>query len=112
MTVYFVASYFWPWILKIDDIDQQVRTVRIGKRRHLVPLEPAFCTVLQWCLAHREAWRTGNPHVMVTKGTKAGRSPASTACRSHDFDDCGFRFRMIRNTRTCARGLSDQRREP
>ncbi|MFE2423420.1 hypothetical protein [Streptomyces hokutonensis] len=39
------------------------------------------------------------PHVMVTKGTKAGRSPASTAHLSHVLDDCGFPPRMIRSTR-------------
>jgi hypothetical protein len=36
---------------------------------------------------------------MVTKGTKAGRSPASTAYLSHVLDDCGFPPRMIRSTR-------------
>ncbi|MGW7578199.1 hypothetical protein [Streptomyces sp. NPDC054765] len=86
-------------MLKIDDIDQQAHTVRLGKRPHPVPLDPASWTVLQQCLTHREAWRTGNPHVMVTKGTKAGRSPASTAYLSHVLDDCGFPPRMICSTR-------------
>ncbi|MGW1171702.1 hypothetical protein [Streptomyces sp. NPDC002550] len=36
---------------------------------------------------------------MVTKGTKAGRSPASAAYLSHVLDDCGFPPRMIRGTR-------------
>jgi len=36
---------------------------------------------------------------MVTKGTKAGRSPASTAYLSHVLDDCGFPPPMIRSTR-------------
>ncbi|MEV7994502.1 site-specific integrase [Streptomyces sp. NPDC086077] len=86
-------------MLKTDDIDQQAHTVRLGKRPHPVPLDPASWTVLQRCLAHREAWPTANPHVMVTKGTKAGRSPASTAYLSHVLDDCGFPPRMIRSTR-------------
>ncbi|GGJ69415.1 hypothetical protein GCM10010121_095150 [Streptomyces brasiliensis] len=75
------------------------RTVRLGKRPHPVPLDPASWTVLQRCLAHREAWRTDNLHVMVTKGRKVGRSPASTACLSHVLDGCGFPPRMIRSTR-------------
>ncbi|MEV7020273.1 hypothetical protein [Streptomyces sp. NPDC093991] len=86
-------------ILKTDDIDQQAHTVRLGKRPHPVPLDPASWTALQRCLAHREAWPTSNPHVMVTKGTKAGRSPASTAYLSHILDDCGYPPRMIRSTR-------------
>lgn len=86
-------------MLTITDIDQHDHTVRLGKRPHPVPLDPASWMVLQRCLAHRQAWRTDNPHVMVTKGTKAGRAPASVAYLSHVLDDCGFPPRMIRCTR-------------
>ncbi|MFD4761066.1 hypothetical protein ACFWOJ_19920 [Streptomyces sp. NPDC058439] len=86
-------------MLQINDIDQRAQTVRLGKRPHPVPLDPASWTVLQRCLAHREAWRTDNPHALVTKGTKAGRRPASTAYLSHVLDDCEFPPRMIRSTR-------------
>ncbi|SEQ96051.1 tyrosine-type recombinase/integrase [Streptomyces radiopugnans] len=86
-------------MLQITDIDAAAQTVRLGKRPHPVPMDPASWTVLQRCLAHREAWPTANPHVMVTKGTKAGRSPASTAYLSHVLDDCGYPPRMIRSTR-------------
>jgi integrase len=86
-------------MLQVDDVDERARTVRLGKRPHPVPLDPASWTVLQRCLAHRAAWRTDNPHVVVTKGTKAGRSLASTAYLSHVLDDCGFPPRMIRSTR-------------
>ena len=60
---------------------------------------PASCQVLQRCLAHRETRRTGNPHVMVTKGTKAGRAPASAAYASHLLDGRGVPPRMLRCTR-------------
>jgi hypothetical protein len=40
-----------------------------------------------------------DPHVIVTKGTKAGRSPASAACISHVLDPCGVAPRMLRCTR-------------
>ena len=86
-------------MLQVDGINDSARTVRLGKRPHPVPLDPASWTVLQRCLTHRAAWRTDNPHVMVTKGTKAGQSPASTAYLSHVLDDCGFPPRMIRSTR-------------
>jgi hypothetical protein len=85
--------------LKITDIDAAAQTVRLGKRPHPVPLDPASWTVLERCLDHRAKWPTANPHVMVTKGTKAGRSPASTAYVSHVLDDCGYPPRMIRSTR-------------
>jgi site-specific recombinase XerD len=61
-------------MLQVTDIDPAAQTVRLGKRPHPVPLDPASWTVLQRCLAHREAWPTANPHVMVTKGTKAGEA--------------------------------------
>jgi hypothetical protein len=64
-----------------------------------VPIDPASWQVLQRCLAHREAQRTVNPHVMVTKGTKAGRSPASTAYVSHLLDGCGVPPRALCCTR-------------
>jgi integrase len=86
-------------MLQITDIDTRTQTVRLGKRPHPVPLDPASWTVLQRCLAHREGWPTDNPHVMVTKGTKAGRNSASTAYLSHVLDDCGHPPRMIRSTR-------------
>ncbi|MFJ4674270.1 tyrosine-type recombinase/integrase [Kitasatospora purpeofusca] len=86
-------------MLQTTDIDPLTQTVRLGKRPHPVPLDPASWVVLQRCLAHRAAWTTDNPHVMVTKGTKAGRAPASTAYLSHVLDDCGHPPRMIRSTR-------------
>ncbi|MFJ5546491.1 integrase [Streptomyces sp. NPDC093225] len=86
-------------MLQISEVDHLAQTVRLGKRPHPVPLDPASWTVLQRCLAHRETWRTENPHIVVTKGTKAGRNPASTAYLSHVLDDCGFPPRMIRSTR-------------
>ncbi|MFC9931874.1 hypothetical protein [Streptomyces sp. NPDC127190] len=84
-------------MLQITDVDSVAQTVNLGKRLHPVPLDPASWTVLQRCLSHREAWLTANP--MVTKGTRAGRSPDSTACLSHTPDGCGYPPRMIRSTR-------------
>ncbi|MET9077035.1 site-specific integrase [Streptomyces sp. NPDC004232] len=86
-------------LLQVTDVDPVAHTVRLGRRPHPVPLDPASWTVLQRCLAHREAWPTANPHMMVTKGTKAGRCPASTAYLSHVLDNCGYPPRMIRSTR-------------
>ena len=85
--------------LRADDIDETARTARLGSRPRPVPLDPASWRVLQRCLAHRQAQHTGNPHVMVTKGTKAGRSPASTAYMSHLLDRCGIPPRSVRCTR-------------
>ena len=64
-----------------------------------MPLDPASWQALQRCLGHRESQRTANPHVIVTKGTKAGRSPASTAYMTHLLDGRGVPPRALRCTR-------------
>jgi integrase len=85
--------------LRVSDIDETARTARVGGRPQPVPLDPASWQVLQRCLAHRESQRTANPHVVVTKVTKAGRSPASTAYVTHLLDGCGVPPRSVRCTR-------------
>ncbi|MER5615462.1 integrase [Streptomyces sp. NPDC002215] len=86
-------------MLQAVDLDFRARTARLGDRPHPVPLDPASWAAVERCLAHREAQRTDNPHVMVTRQTKSGRGPASTAYVSHVLDACGFPPRMIRCTR-------------
>ena len=70
--------------LRTDDIVHDARAVRLGKRPHSVPLDPASWDVLQRCPAHRDAKATENPHVMVTRGTAPGRArprpPMSATC--------------------------------
>jgi site-specific recombinase XerC len=85
--------------LQAGHVDAGSRAVRLGRRPHPVPLDPASWQVLQRCLAHRAGQRTANPHVIVTKGTKAGRAPASAAYMSHLLDPCGTAPRMLRCTR-------------
>jgi hypothetical protein len=85
--------------LRVNDINHGARTVQLGKRPCPVPLDPASWDVLQRCLAHRQAQATGNPHVMVTRVTRARTSPASAAYVSHLLDPCGIPPRMLRSTR-------------
>ncbi|WP_207939085.1 tyrosine-type recombinase/integrase [Actinomadura darangshiensis] len=85
--------------LRIADLDPLDRTIRLGQRPHPVPMDPVSWTVLQRCLTHRQIQRTDNPHVMVTKGTKAGKTPASIAYVSHVLDACGISPRTLRSTR-------------
>jgi hypothetical protein len=86
-------------LLALADIDHTARTIRLGTRPHPVPLDPASWSVLQRCLTHRQTQRTDNPHVIVTRGTKAGQAPASTAYLSHLLDAVGVPARTLRGTR-------------
>jgi site-specific recombinase XerD len=86
-------------LLRVDDVSIATRSVRLGPRPHPVPLDPASWTVLQRCLTHREQLRTDNPHVIVTRGTKALRTAASTAYCSHLLDPAGVAPHRLRVTR-------------
>jgi site-specific recombinase XerD len=86
-------------LLRIQDLDTINRSVRLGQRPHPVPLDPVSWTVLQRCLSHREQSRTSNPHLVVTRGTKALSTPASTAYFSHLLDPVGVAPHRLRVTR-------------
>ena len=62
-------------------------------------LTKASWAVLQRCLDHRAQLRTDNPHVIVTRGTKALQTPASTAYCAHLLDAAGVAPHRLRVTR-------------
>ncbi|WP_343709879.1 integrase [Mycobacterium sp.] len=86
-------------LLEVDHIDASDRSIHLGKRPHRVPLDPVSWTALQRSLDHRDTLRTNNPHVLVTRGTKADRRPASEAYMSHLLGPCGLPPKMLRTTR-------------
>ena len=86
-------------LLEVDHIDASDRSIHLGKRPHRVPLDPVSWTALQRSLDHRDTLRTDNPHVIVTRGTKADRRAASEAYISHLLDPCGLPPKTLRTTR-------------
>ena len=62
--------------LTIADIDPTRRTVALIGRPFPTPLDPPTWTALQRCLAGREATRTLNPHVILTRVTSSRDTPA------------------------------------
>lgn len=85
--------------LRSADIDPAAATIHLGRRTAPVPLDPPTWAVVQRCLEHRAAQRTDNPHLVVTKGTKAGHRPASTAYFTHLLDPAGVPPRTVRCSR-------------
>ncbi|MFB4276872.1 tyrosine-type recombinase/integrase [Nonomuraea sp. MTCD27] len=85
--------------LKIDDVDHAYRAIHVAGRPRPIPLDPASSDVVQRCLGHRRTQATANPHLMVTRGTKAGTRSASGAYVSHVLDPCGVPPRILRSTR-------------
>lgn len=85
--------------LRIADLDPARRTVRLGRRPHPVPLDPASWLALERCLALRAELGTHNPHLLVTRVTKTGTAPASEAYLAHVLDPAGVPPRRLRATR-------------
>ncbi|HZT66311.1 MAG TPA: hypothetical protein VFA11_11035 [Acidimicrobiales bacterium] len=85
--------------LRVDDVDEHDRSIRLGERPHPVPLDPVSATALAGCLRHRESLATLNPHVIVTKVTKPRQTPASMTYMSHVLDPAGAAIKRLRCTR-------------
>ncbi len=85
--------------LRVSDINFTGRTVRLGRRRHRVPLDPATWTALQRCLDHREQLSTQNPHVIVTHITRTRTTPASDQYLWRVFAPSDITSRPLRATR-------------
>jgi site-specific recombinase XerD len=85
--------------LQVTDIDTTARTIRLGRRPHPVPLDPASWDALQRCLEHRERLATRNPHVIVTTHTRTRRTTASDQYLVRVLDPAGIGTRTLRATR-------------
>lgn len=85
--------------LTVNNVNTATRTTRLGRRPHRVPLDPLTFAALDRCLDHRTGLRTENPHVLVTRGTRAHRTPASQPYLSHVLDPAGVSPSLLRHTR-------------
>jgi site-specific recombinase XerD len=85
--------------LTVNNVNTPTRTVRLGRRPHPVPLDPLSFAALKRCLDHRAELGTENPHVLVTRGTRAHRTPASQPYLSHVLDAAGVSPSLLRHTR-------------
>jgi site-specific recombinase XerD len=85
--------------LRVADLDQTRRTLRVRRRPQPVPLDPATWQALQRCLEQRASLDTHNPHLLVTRATKTRDTPASPAYLAHVLDDAGVNPKTLRSTR-------------
>lgn len=85
--------------LRINDLDHQRQTIRLGRRPHPVPLDPASWHALQRCLRVREATGTTNPHVLITQVSKTAAGRASSWYLSHLLDPAGAQPQALRTSR-------------
>ena len=57
--------------------DPATCSIRLGRRPQPVPLDPATWAAVERCLTYHAQLHTANPHLLVTRKTKATRAPAS-----------------------------------
>lgn len=85
--------------LTANTVNTATRTIVLGRRPHPIPLDPLSFATLERCLEHRDELGTENPHVIVTRGTRAHRTPASQAYLSHILDPAAVSPSLLRQTR-------------
>jgi integrase len=85
--------------LRISDLDPVTRTLRLGSRRHRVPLDPLSIKAIERCLEHRASLQTENPHLILTRCTRCHHTAASTAYLAHVLDPAAVTPRLLRQTR-------------
>ena len=85
--------------LTTGDIDPASRAVRLGRRPQPLPLDPVTWAAVERCLAYHRELRTANPHLLVTRKTKATRLPASEDYARNLLRPAGVTPRLLRCTR-------------
>ncbi len=85
--------------LTTSDIDPVTCSARLGRRPQPVPLDPATWAAVERCLTYHQQLRTANPHLLVTRKTKATRLPASEDYTRNILRAVGVTPRLLRCTR-------------
>jgi hypothetical protein len=64
--------------LTVTGIGQAGQAVHLPGRPQPTPLDPGPRPPIQRCMDHRKALNSDNPHLLVTRVTKATRAPADS----------------------------------
>jgi hypothetical protein len=88
-------------IRHLDDgaINHVDHSLVLGRRPQPTPLDPWTWAALQGCLNHRESLHSTNPHLLITRRTKATRAAASEGYIKHTLDPVSLQPRILRSTR-------------
>ena len=89
-------------LLTTGAIDHTAQAVKLPGRPHATPLDPWTWAAIQRCLDHRQALGGDNPHLLVTRVTKATRTPADSGYVKNATAPAGVRPRVLRSTRLLA----------
>jgi len=85
--------------LQLDSIDLEAGTLRLGRRRHLLPLDPLTADAIRACLAQRAVCPTINSHFVITRITRLHEGPCSEYFLARTLQATGLTPRVVRQTR-------------
>ena len=88
--------------LTVAGIDRASQSVHLPGRPQPTPLDPWTWTAIQNCLDHRQALTSDNPHLLVTRVTKATQAPADSGYVKNTVARAGVRPRILRSCRLLA----------
>ena len=82
------------------DIDLTRATIRLGRRPHPIPLDPATAAALRRCLDHHDRHHHGgNPHLLVSQKSKTVAAPVSVSYLQRLLAPAGVSPALLRVTR-------------
>jgi site-specific recombinase XerD len=88
--------------LTVTSIDPAGQAVHLPGRPQPTPLDPWTQAAIQRCVEHRKALNSDNPHLLVTRVTKATRAPADSGYVKNTVARSGVRPRILRSSRLLA----------
>ncbi|MEB0004941.1 hypothetical protein QN357_18650, partial [Cryobacterium sp. RTC2.1] len=83
----------------VSDISTKAGTMVIAGRPYNVPLDPITLAAIDAVLTARLALRTNNPHLVLTKDSRAHETAASPYFMTHILDPAGVTPAVLRQTR-------------
>jgi site-specific recombinase XerD len=88
--------------LTVTSLDPAGQSAHLPGRPQPTPLDPWTQAAVQRCLDHRKALSSDNPHLLVTRVTKATRAPADSGYVKNTVARAGVRPRILRSSRLLA----------
>ena len=88
--------------LSVASINHAGQSVQLPGRSLPTPLDSWTWAAIQRCLDHRQALGSDNPHLLVTRVTKATRAAAASGYVKNTVAPAGVRPRILRSSRLLA----------
>lgn len=85
--------------LKVRDIDLATSTLQLAGRPHPLPLDPLSSDAIGAVLRSRAEMKTDNPHLLITKDSRAHQTACSPYFMTHVLDGAEVSPSVLRQTR-------------